>query len=79
MSIKGTGLVRVNNILMADKKRTTDIYLNEVIKCDILNVLNNYFEIKEHNCTLSVDTLSDGNIYINMTVCAVRGRDFWKV
>ncbi len=70
---------RANNILLLDKKRSADSLLNDVIKCDILSVLRCYFELENNACILSVDTLEDGKLSINMSVIATRGKDFWKV
>ena len=78
-SIAQMGFSRATNILLSDKKRATDVLLNDVIKCDILSILNNYFELNENDCRLAVNTLPDGRVEIDMSVVAIRGRDFWKV
>jgi len=56
---------RIFDCINFDKKKNPE-GLNDLVKIDIIKVLNNYFEIEEENTLIKTEVCSDGSYSIKL-------------
>lgn len=65
------GVMRVKNVLLSDKY-TNPERLNEVIKSDIVSVLQNYMEISGEDVKLNFTLTDDGSYQLRLSASCRR-------
>lgn len=72
------GFDRLSTMIQKDKNLKASNAINEVLKSDFINLMENYFEVYDDTAEVEIDVINQNDINIYFAIKANRMKDFFN-